>query len=168
MKKTENENFYFSNRKVASVSGDCRRALDICRRATEIAEEKSNGAGPIEVNFAHINQALSEMFASPKVRAIKNCTKFEKLFLQAVASEIQRTGIEEVEFHRVFWQIGTLAPILGIKNPPNEGLLYFFFFIILILQSNFTSLFASILFYFRSSNVDMHVTGRKSSSYCRR
>ncbi|XP_055311116.1 origin recognition complex subunit 1 isoform X3 [Sitodiplosis mosellana] len=107
-------------RKVASVSGDCRRALDICRRATEIAEEKSTGAGLIEVNFAHINQALSEMFASPKVRAIKNCTKFEKLFLQAVASEIQRTGIEEVEFHRVFWQIGTLAPILGIKNPPTE------------------------------------------------
>ncbi|XP_031621748.1 origin recognition complex subunit 1 isoform X2 [Contarinia nasturtii] len=107
-------------RKVASVSGDCRRALDICRRATEIAEEKSNGVVPVEVNFAHINQALSEMFASPKVRAIKNCTKFEKLFLQAVASEIQRTGIEEVEFHRVFWQIGTLAPILGIKNPPTE------------------------------------------------
>lgn len=114
--------FLFSNRKVASVSGDCRRALDICRRATEIAEEKSTRADQIEVNFAHINQALSEMFASPKVRAIKNCTKFEKLFLQAVASEIQRTGIEEVEFHRVFWQIGTLAPILGIKNPPTEGI----------------------------------------------
>lgn len=111
------------NRKVASVSGDCRRALDICRRATEIAEEKNTGSKKIEVNFAHINQALSEMFASPKVRAIKNCTKFEKVFLQAVASEIQRTGIEEVEFHRVFWQIGSLAPILGIKNPPTEGFL---------------------------------------------
>lgn len=116
---------------MASVSGDCRRALDICRRATEIAEEndgqeKQRGkAKKIEVNFAHINQALSEMFASPKVRAIKNCTKFEKLFLQAVASEITRTGIEEVEFQRVYWQIGTLAPVLGIKNPPAEGLIKF-------------------------------------------
>lgn len=106
---------------MASVSGDCRRALDICRRATEIAEEKCTAGKDVEVNFAHINQALSEMFASPKVRAIKNCTTFEKLFLQAVASEITRTGIEEVEFHRVYWQIGTLAPVLGIKNPPNEG-----------------------------------------------
>lgn len=106
---------------MASVSGDCRRALDICRRATEIAEEKRAAGKAVEVNFAHINQALSEMFASPKVRAIKNCTTFEKLFLQAVASEITRTGIEEVEFHRVYWQIGTLAPVLGIKNPPNEG-----------------------------------------------
>lgn len=130
----------FPNRKVASVSGDCRRALDICRRATEIAEEKSTGDGPVEVNFAHINQALSEMFASPKVRAIKNCTKFEKVFLQAVASEIQRTGIEEVEFHRVFWQIGTLAPILGIKNPPNEGLFWCISNNILL----FTSIFITI------------------------
>lgn len=108
-------------RKVASVSGDCRRALDICRRATEIAEEKSDGADDVEVNFAHINQALSEMFASPKVRAIKNCTKFQKLFLQAVASEITRTGIEEVEFYRVYQQIQILTPILGIKSPPTEG-----------------------------------------------
>lgn len=106
---------------MASVSGDCRRALDICRRATEIAEEKADGSGRIEVNFAHINQALNEMFTSPKVRAIKNCTKFEKLFLQAVASEITRTGIEEVEFHRVYWQVSTLAPVLGIKHPPTEG-----------------------------------------------
>lgn len=106
---------------MASVSGDCRRALDICRRATEIAEENS-AKKKIEINFGHITQALNEMFASPKVRAIKNCTKFEKLFLQAVASEITRTGIEEVEFHRVHWQIGTLAPVLGIKHPPTEGL----------------------------------------------
>lgn len=113
------------------MSGDCRRALDICRRATEIAEEKDGKGGKgkkaakIEVNFAHINQALGEMFASPKVRAIKNSTNFEKLFLQAVASEITRTGIEEVEFQRVYWQIGTLAPVLGLKNPPTEGLQFY-------------------------------------------
>lgn len=95
--------------------------MDICRRATEIAEEKSDATDHIKVSFVHINQALSEMFASPKVRAIKNCTKFQKLFLQAVASEITRTGIEEVEFCRVYQQIQILAPILGIKTPPTEG-----------------------------------------------
>lgn len=73
-------------RKVASVSGDCRRALDICRRATEIAEEM-NAKNQI-VGFAHVNKALEEMFASPRIKAIKCCTKFEKLFLQAVASEV--------------------------------------------------------------------------------
>lgn len=73
-------------RKVASVSGDCRRALDICRRATEIAEETN--AKDLKVNFTHVNQALNEMFASPRVRAIKCCTRNEKLFLRAVASEV--------------------------------------------------------------------------------
>lgn len=109
-------------RKVASVSGDCRRALDICRRATEIAEESSENPKDHIVNFTHVNRALSEMFASPKIRAIKSCTKFEKLFLQAVASEITRTGIEEVEFYGVLVQMTILAPVLGINNPPLDGL----------------------------------------------
>ncbi|KAL2407913.1 Origin recognition complex subunit 1 [Exophiala dermatitidis] len=38
----------FASRKVAAVSGDARRALDICRRAVEIAEQsqQKNEAGP--------------------------------------------------------------------------------------------------------------------------
>ena len=31
----------FASRKVAAVSGDARRALDICRRAVEIAEQET-------------------------------------------------------------------------------------------------------------------------------
>src|ERR1700741_181022 len=34
----------FASRKVAAVSGDARRALDICRRAVEIAEQASDAA----------------------------------------------------------------------------------------------------------------------------
>ena len=34
----------FASRKVAQVSGDARRALDICRRAVEIAEQEANVA----------------------------------------------------------------------------------------------------------------------------
>lgn len=99
------------------MSGDCRRALDICRRATEIAEETTQNADAT-VKFAHVQQALEEMFASPKVRAIRNCSKFEKLFLRAVAAEVTRTGIEEVEFFRVYTQLESLAPIMDISKPP--------------------------------------------------
>ncbi|KAL4766206.1 origin recognition complex subunit 1 [Aspergillus foveolatus] len=35
----------FASRKVAAVSGDARRALDICRRAVEIAEQSNEAAG---------------------------------------------------------------------------------------------------------------------------
>lgn len=74
---------------VAAVSGDARRALDICRRATELAaaEEllspgpssssssgRRSGPGRIgagRVGTAHINRAVQEMFSSPKIAAIQ-------------------------------------------------------------------------------------------------
>lgn len=76
-------------RKVASVSGDARRALDICRRATEIAEadfkikEKNK-----MVSMVHVQKAVEEMIASVKVTAIKSLSKMEQIFLQAVAAEV--------------------------------------------------------------------------------
>lgn len=81
-------------RKVAAVSGDARRALDICRRATEIAEftessnKSKNSNGAAIVSMVHVNQALSEMITSAKVTAIQNCSTMEKIFLQAVAAEV--------------------------------------------------------------------------------
>lgn len=99
------------------MSGDCRRALDICRRATEIAEETSGDANAT-VKFAHVTQALEEMFTSPKIRAIRNCSEMEKLFLRAVASEVGRTGIEEVDFLGVYTQLESLAAAMGILKPP--------------------------------------------------
>ena len=59
-------------RKVAAVSGDARRALDICRRSTEIAESQSDGKTDEQlVGMTHVNAALQEMFSSPKIVAIR-------------------------------------------------------------------------------------------------
>lgn len=53
---------------VAAVSGDARRALDIARRATEIAQlEKGVGL----VGIPHIDRAVQEMFSSAKIQAIR-------------------------------------------------------------------------------------------------
>ncbi|XP_036330995.1 origin recognition complex subunit 1, partial [Rhagoletis pomonella] len=111
-------------RKVAAVSGDARRALDICRRATEIAEaailpRDSDNSTPVQkfVGIAHVQQALSEMIASAKVQAIKNCSRMEQLFLQAVLAEVTRTGVEETSFLGVYSQVENLAPFEGITAP---------------------------------------------------
>ncbi|KAL4872821.1 hypothetical protein BDV12DRAFT_126689 [Aspergillus spectabilis] len=40
----------FASRKVAAVSGDARRALDICRRAVEIAEQASETGAPKDLD----------------------------------------------------------------------------------------------------------------------
>ena len=66
-------------RKVAALSGDARRALDICRRATEIAESSNIPASPCKspikqsmlMGTLHVNKALQEMFNSPKITAIR-------------------------------------------------------------------------------------------------
>uniref|UniRef100_A0A034VNB0 Origin recognition complex subunit 1 n=1 Tax=Bactrocera dorsalis TaxID=27457 RepID=A0A034VNB0_BACDO len=111
-------------RKVAAVSGDARRALDICRRATEIAEsailpKDSDNIMPMQkfVGIAHVQQALSEMIASAKVQAIKNCSCLEQIFLQAVLAEVTRTGVEETSFMGVYSQVESLAAFEGINMP---------------------------------------------------
>lgn len=100
-------------RKVAAVSGDARRALDICRRATEIAESYLSKM----VMMDHVNEALSEMIASAKVRAIKACSELEKVFLQGVRAEISRTGVEETNFLSVFKQVEELCFHEGVQIP---------------------------------------------------
>lgn len=104
------------SRKVAALSGDARRALDICRRSSEIAE--ADGAKKTFVTMTHVQQALNEMISCTKVKAIKACSKMEKYFLQAVCMEVERTGIEEVTFHGVYGQFKTITVLNGAPLPP--------------------------------------------------
>ena len=96
-------------RKVASVSGDARRALDISRRATEIAEENNHDT----VTMQDVNQALNEMIANVKVQAIKHLSIMEQLFLKAICSEVNRAGVDEVIFNNVYEQLQTLCTMDG-------------------------------------------------------
>uniref|UniRef100_A0A182N1Y5 Origin recognition complex subunit 1 n=1 Tax=Anopheles dirus TaxID=7168 RepID=A0A182N1Y5_9DIPT len=106
-------------RKVAAVSGDARRALDICRRATELADE-STSTETATVVMSHVQEALEEMITSAKVKTIRSCSRMEQLFLQAVTAEVTRTGIEECNFLGVYAQFESLAAFAGI-SVPNPG-----------------------------------------------
>lgn len=97
-------------RKVASVSGDARRALDICRRAAEMAE--ADGINTL-VSMTHVNEALDSMMTQPKIRAIKSSSKLQKLLLQSVVAEVERTGVEETTFSAVFKIFSSVAAIDG-------------------------------------------------------
>jgi origin recognition complex subunit 1 len=111
----------FASRKVAAVSGDARRALDICRRAVEIAELESqndddslpstpskratgndttnsrpNGAkmgGKVTINT--IKQAINEATTSPLQQYLRSLPLSSKLFLAAIIARSRRTGISE-------------------------------------------------------------------------
>jgi origin recognition complex subunit 1 len=109
-------------RKVAALSGDARRALDICRRASEIAESDKTGEKTI-VNMVHVTKALNEMISSTKVKAVKACSLMERLFIQAVCMEIERTGCEEVVFQFVYNQFRAVTSLNGLQLP-NPGVCF--------------------------------------------
>ncbi|NXG66195.1 ORC1 protein, partial [Hemiprocne comata] len=104
-------------RKVAALSGDARRCLDICRRATEICEFASQKRTPEIVRMAHITEAIAEMFSSPYINAIRNASWHEQIFLRAVLAEFRRAGVEEATVQQVYHQHIALCRIEGMQSP---------------------------------------------------
>jgi len=78
----------FCARKVASVSGDARRALDVCRRAVEFVHDDNAAADPDAPKklgtIQHIDRALKEMHATSTSQTIRTASKQEKIFLCSV------------------------------------------------------------------------------------
>ncbi|GAB7350893.1 hypothetical protein MBLNU459_g1408t1 [Dothideomycetes sp. NU459] len=114
----------FASRKVAAVSGDARRALDICRRAVEIAEAEARGKENGEegdegdalsvtpsktpgqalaamkskrgvVTIATIKRAINEATSTPLAAYLRSLPLASKIFLAALLARIRRTGIGE-------------------------------------------------------------------------
>ncbi|KFP80064.1 Origin recognition complex subunit 1 [Acanthisitta chloris] len=100
------------SRKVAALSGDARRCLDICRRATEICEVARQKKGPEMVKMAHVAEAIDEMFSSPYINAIKTAHN-----TQAILAEFRRAGVEEATVQEVYHQHVALCRIEGLQSP---------------------------------------------------
>ncbi|NXS50027.1 ORC1 protein, partial [Balaeniceps rex] len=102
---------------VAALSGDARRCLDICRRATEICEFASQKRTPEIVRMAHVTEAIDEMFSSPYINAIRNASLQEQIFLKAILAEFRRAGVEEATVQQVYHQHVALCRIEGMQSP---------------------------------------------------
>ena len=98
-------NYLFTYLQVAAVSGDARRALDICRRATELAQAELTSEGGGQVGMQHVDRAIQEMFCSAKVMAVRSASLHEKMFLRGVLAEFRSNGLEEA----MFKQVSTIA-----------------------------------------------------------
>ncbi|KAI0124628.1 P-loop containing nucleoside triphosphate hydrolase protein [Xylariales sp. AK1849] len=110
----------FASRKVAAVSGDARRALDICRRAVELAEAEAKGnatpdpstpskkakekAADLEkkkraprgrVTIATVKRAINEATSSPMQQYLRGLPFASKLVLAALLARNQRTGLAD-------------------------------------------------------------------------
>ena len=115
----------FASRKVAAVSGDARRVLDIYRRAVEIAEAENTVSDTIpltpskqgtgetsppqglqqhlgRVTITTVKQAIAEATSTPMQQCLRTLPLSSKLFLAAFLARIRRSGIAD----------GTLADII--------------------------------------------------------
>ncbi|ETS86807.1 hypothetical protein PFICI_00635 [Pestalotiopsis fici W106-1] len=117
----ESDAVQFASRKVAAVSGDARRALDICRRAVELAEAEVRGEGTAEepstpskrakdkensvkdqkkgtkgrVTIATVKRAIHEATSSPLQQYLRALPYASKLVLAALSVRNQRTGLPD-------------------------------------------------------------------------
>ncbi|KAG5437366.1 hypothetical protein PCANB_000797 [Pneumocystis canis] len=95
------------SRKVSAVSGDARRALDICRRAVEIAQssvkvlegstpKKENELSQLgKVTIRTINAAIAEMSSSPVQMYLRTMPLAYKVFLVSLMLKMKQSGIAE-------------------------------------------------------------------------
>ncbi|XP_065594804.1 origin recognition complex subunit 1 [Cyrtonyx montezumae] len=122
-KAFEEDAIQLVSRKVAALSGDARRCLDICRRATEICEFSSQKGTPEIVRMTHVTEAIDEMFSSPYIKAIRNASLHEQIFFKAILAEFRRAGVEEATVQQVYHQHVSLCRMEGVQSPTVSGIL---------------------------------------------
>ncbi|XP_030453604.1 origin of replication complex subunit 1B-like [Syzygium oleosum] len=126
----EKQAIEFASRKVAAISGDARRALEICRRAAEIADfrikkafKTAPAAGKALVGMSEVEAAIKEMFQAPHIQVIKSSSKLGKIFLTAMVHELYKTGLGETTFEKLAMTVSCLCASNGEAFPGWDTLL---------------------------------------------
>lgn len=65
------------------------------------------------VSIKHVTDAHKEMFCSPKILAIRFCSKYEKVFLQSTVAVFTKIGIEEAPLDRI---LKAMHEVLKFEN----------------------------------------------------
>ena len=63
--------------------------------------------------MGHVQRALDEMYSSPLIVAIKNCSVHEQILLRAIVAEFRERGVEDALFHKVYDQHVALCRFEG-------------------------------------------------------
>ncbi|KAL8210453.1 hypothetical protein R6Q57_004890 [Mikania cordata] len=126
----EKQAIEFASRKVAAVSGDARRALEICRRAAELADYRVKKSTSLPktgrkalVGMSEVEAAIQEMFQAPHIQVMRSCSKLSKIFLAAMVHELYKTGMSETTFEKLAQTVSCLCASNGITFPGWDTLL---------------------------------------------
>ncbi|XP_057528082.1 origin of replication complex subunit 1A-like [Amaranthus tricolor] len=122
----------FAARKVAAISGDARRALEICRRAAEITDYRIKNqfsqadtaiTEETHVGMAEVEAAIQEMFQAPHIRVIRSSCKMGKIFLAALVHELYKTGMGETTFEKLAFTVSCFCTSNNEQFPGWDTLL---------------------------------------------
>ncbi|KAM7190549.1 P-loop containing nucleoside triphosphate hydrolase protein [Naviculisporaceae sp. PSN 640] len=132
----------FAARKVAAVSGDARRALDICRRAVELAEadsktvssvsnpgtpskkgrgvtdtptKKKSSAGSVTIET--IRRAINEATSNPLQLYLRALPFASRLLLTSIINRTQRSGLAETTFGEVLEEMQRALKLAERSQP---------------------------------------------------
>eukprot|EP00826_Nyctotherus_ovalis_P011229 TRINITY_DN12935_c0_g1_i11.p1 TRINITY_DN12935_c0_g1~~TRINITY_DN12935_c0_g1_i11.p1 ORF type:complete len:686 (-),score=206.29 TRINITY_DN12935_c0_g1_i11:55-2079(-) len=91
--------------KVAALSGDMRRCLQIAKRSIEVVRKvylESESDDPIKVHIEHLVAAGNELFNSKVTALIKCLTEYEVLVLGAIVLERTHARIDVIKKQRLY------------------------------------------------------------------
>eukprot|EP00892_Ulva_mutabilis_P011095 jgi/Ulvmu1/8358/UM042_0064.1 len=88
-------------RKIASVSGDVRRALAVLRHASELWEAAPTESRPPAVNASLVSAAQRAMFSAVHMRVIKNVSDLEQVLLASLVLESRYGEAAGAKLHAI-------------------------------------------------------------------
>nr|VWP01838.1 Uncharacterized protein [Ganoderma boninense] len=86
----------FAAMKVASISGDARRVLDVCRRTVELVHARRKPARTDDVKAV-----IKDMQNSPTAAFLRELGFHERLVLAALVKCVRKEGVEEIKWAEV-------------------------------------------------------------------
>ncbi|KAI9208494.1 P-loop containing nucleoside triphosphate hydrolase protein [Polychytrium aggregatum] len=113
----------FCARKVSAVTGDARRAMDICRKAIDIFQShveqaKTPDGGELsKISIDIINQAIKELSSSPTIQAIQNASLHQRIFLVALIRVFRKHGLSRAQLGDVSREHLRLCQLLSYSAP---------------------------------------------------
>ncbi|KAI5120698.1 hypothetical protein M0805_007661 [Coniferiporia weirii] len=111
----------FAAAKVASISGDARRVLDICRRAVELVRARNRAA-----RLQDVKEVITLMQSSHTAAFLSDCSLHERIMLAALLKCVRREGVDEVRWddlqrqHLLYTDLLTNAGDSTRKPSPSE------------------------------------------------
>ncbi|KAF7635552.1 Origin recognition complex subunit 1 [Meloidogyne graminicola] len=117
-----------ASKKVASISGDLRKAFDLVRRAIDLALEEcerlNKSKCEAELLTCHIIEAIKESVTSIRMQFFYSLSKHEYLIFKALVNELVATALDDTDFSLVFMRYKKLCTSEGLIPLSLEAAFY--------------------------------------------